>query len=78
MTNLKTKLADSVRQAKANTANPTKRQAPAAPPPVVKKAAPTTQPKPAESRHAAPAAGTSASDPQASGNALFPSRVWPD
>lgn len=61
MSNMKSKLAASVRQVKA--------QAPVEPAP---------EKKPPAKTHQSPAPTTKVGQPQVSGSALFPSRVWPD
>ncbi len=70
MSNMKSKLAASVRQVKAQAPAPAKPAAPAGKPSVAKQAAPAPKAK-AE-------VATGSGEPQASGKALFPSRVWPD
>lgn len=72
MSNMKSKLAASVRQVKAQTPAPAKPAAPARKPSVAKQAAPAIKAK------AKAEITTGSGEPQASGKDLFPSRVWPD
>jgi len=74
MSNMKSKLAASVRQVKAQAPAPAKPAAPARKPSVAKQAAPAIKAK----ANTKVEVTTGGDEPQASGSALFPSRVWPD